>query len=113
MNILILEDNSQRVETFIELLNPHNLVITENANVAIEHLTNSIFDIIFLDHDLGEGNGTGSLVSSFLSRCTENRNNESFIVIHSWNIAAVEDMKKDLPQAHAIPFASNAFYEMF
>jgi hypothetical protein len=112
MRILILEDNGQRVNTFIEKFRGHELIITENAYDAIEYLTIGIFDVIFLDNDLGEGNGSGTLVSSFLRESPSNSNNEAFIIAHSWNVPAVKMMLEDLPQAVSAPFNTDEFFNI-
>jgi hypothetical protein len=75
-------------------------------------LTTGVFDVIFLDHDLGKENGSGSLVSAFLRESTDNKNNNSAVVIHSWNIAAAQKMCLDLPGAKIAPFATDTFYSI-
>lgn len=110
MRILVLEDDSYRITIFVNKFHNHELVITENAYDAIEYLTTSTFDIIFLDHDLGKDNGSGSLVSSFLRESENNSNNNAHIIIHSWNMPAAYAMMSDLPGAILVPFASKEFY---
>jgi DNA-binding response OmpR family regulator len=112
MRILVLEDDSYRVGIFVNKFHEHELIITENAYDAIEYLTTSTFDVIFLDHDLGFDNGSGSLVSSFLRENVNNRNNKAQIIIHSWNIPAAHNMLKDLPDSYLVPFASQEFYSI-
>lgn len=109
MRILILEDDSSRVKNFIELLHIHQLDITENAYDAIELLDKKIYDLIFLDHDLGESNGSGSLVAAFLSQLEDNK---ATIVIHSWNVAASNAMVGYLPNAWQAPYNTDAFYDL-
>lgn len=106
MRILILEDDGGRVNTFIELLHRHQLDITENAYDAIDMLEEHRYDLIFLDHDLGEDNGSGSLVASFLSQM----NNEATVAIHSWNVPASRAMVGYLPDALQVPFNTDSFY---
>lgn len=112
MRIFILEDDSTRVNSFIELFYKHDLTITENAYDAVEMLGRELFDLIFLDHDLGDGNGSGSYVSSYLRENPENMNNDVAIVIHSWNIPATESMMKDLPGSFGAPFNTVAFFDL-
>jgi len=112
MRILILEDDGTRVNNFIELLHSHDLDITENAYSAIDMLESKVYDIILLDHDLGDGNGTGSLVSSFLATYPENPNNRADIVIHSWNTPAAMSMVRDLPQATWAAFNTEEYYDV-
>ena len=83
MRILILEDDGMRVNNFIELLFRHDLDITESAHEAVALLEEKVYDLLLLDHDLGEGDGSGSVVSCFLCAYPENPNNDAEILIHS------------------------------
>lgn len=112
MKILILEDDGGRVNNFIELLHNHSLDITENANDAIVLLKANVYDIILLDHDLGEGNGSGRDVSDYLNNFKDNLNNKSIIYIHSWNAPASTNMLNDLPTAVWIPYNTEEFYDI-
>jgi DNA-binding response OmpR family regulator len=109
MRILILEDDSMRVNTFIELLHNHQLDITENAYDAIDLLDEKAYDLILLDNDLGEGNGSGTLVAAYLAQLSELR---ATIIIHSWNAPASNAMTGYLPQAYQAPFNTESFYEL-
>ncbi len=112
MRILILEDDGHRVNNFIELLHNHDLDIIENAYEAVSLLESKVYDIILLDHDLGEGNGTGSIVSSFLCMYPDSPNYRADIVIHSWNTPAAMNMLRDLPRAVWAPFNTEEFYDV-
>jgi len=108
MRILILEDDGNRVNNFIEMLHKHTLDIIENAYDAIDLLEENVYDLIFLDHDLGEGNGSGSLVAAFLSHMEDNK---AVIVIHSWNVPASNAMLGYLPKAYQAPYNTENFYD--
>ena len=112
MRILILEDDGNRVNNFIELLHVHDLDITENAYEAVSLLESKVYDVILLDHDLGEGNGTGSIVSCFLRMHTDNPNYYAKILIHSWNAPDYMNMLKDLPRAKWAAFNTEEFYDI-
>ena len=112
MRILILEDDGGRVNNFIELLYTHDLDITENAYEAVSLLEAKVYDILLLDHDLGEGNGNGSIVSNFLRMNSDNPNYNAEILIHSWNTPASMSMLKDLPRAMWAPFNTEEFYDV-
>ena len=112
MRILILEDDGMRVNNFIELLHVHTLDIIENAYDAIDLLEANEYDLLLLDHDLGDGNGSGSLVSSFLRNNQDNPNYSADILIHSWNAPASRAMLEDLPRAVWAPFNTEEFYNI-
>lgn len=112
MRILILEDDGHRVNNFIELLHNHDLDIIENAYEAVMLLESKVYDIILLDHDLGEGNGNGCIVSNFLGMYPDSDNYRADIVIHSWNTPAAMNMLRDLPQATWAPFNTEEFYDV-
>jgi len=112
MKILILEDDGSRVNNFIEILYVHDLDITENAYEAVNLLEAKVYDIILLDHDLGDGNGNGGIVSNFLRMNTDNLNYNADILIHSWNAPASMSMQKDLPNAMWAPFNTEEFYDV-
>jgi hypothetical protein len=112
MKILILEDDGSRVNTFIEKFYIHDLTIIENSYDAIDLLDQIVFDHIFLDHDLGDNNGSGSDISAFLQSHPSNSNNQANIIIHSWNSPAAKNMLKDIPNASWIPFNTESFFEV-
>jgi len=112
MKILILEDDGNRVNTFIEKFYIHDLTIIENSYDAIDLLDQTVFDHIFLDCDLGDRNGSGLDVSAFLQSHPSNLNNQANIIIHSWNAPATKNMLKDIPSASWIPFNTESFFEI-
>ena len=109
MEILILEDDGARVNNFIELFHNHNLDITENAYEAMELLDHKDYDLILLDHDLGDGNGSGSLVAAYLAQLP---GLTATIIIHSWNVPASNAMLGYLPSAYQAPYNTESFYEL-
>jgi len=112
MRIFILEDHTNRVNYFIERFSQHELTITESAFEAVDYLSSQSFDVIFIDNDLGEGNGQGADVAAFLADNPENPNNEAIIIIHSWNMPAAHAMKYQLPNAAILPFNSVEFFDL-
>ena len=109
MRILILEDDGMRVTNFIEIFQGHTIDATESAYGAMELLDINTYDLIFLDHDLGEGNGSGSLVAAYLAQLP---GLTATIVIHSWNTPASNAMLGYLPQAFHAPFNTEIFYDL-
>lgn len=63
MRVLVLEDEQYRRQYFAEQLARHDLTFALDAGTAIERLQREQFDAIFLDHDLGPGDGTGQDVA--------------------------------------------------
>lgn len=112
MRILILEDDGSRVRFFIERFGKHDLSITENASRAIKYLEDYVFDYIFLDNDLGSGNGEGIDVADYLQYNPDNLNNKAIIVVHSWNVPAVRTIQDKLPYAFAAPFNTETFFNL-
>lgn len=97
MKILILEDNPNRMLVFRTHLKDHEIDHFETAWLANEALKKNIYDIIYLDHDLGGQvyvdydtiNGTGTDTALVIPK-TENRN--ARIVIHTHNPAGAQRM---------------------
>lgn len=109
MRILILEDSIERVKYFIERFSDHELTITENAQDAIAYLSECVYDYVFLDHDLGENNGNGADVASYLgSGMTINI--DAYVIIHSWNMPASAVMLRLCPGAFVLPYGTDSFY---
>jgi ActR/RegA family two-component response regulator len=112
MRVLVLEDDSNRVISFIEKFGNHSLLITEDAFEAIVYLDEELFDYIFLDYRLGKDSGSGFDVVNFLENESDNLNNNVNIIIHSWDVAAVGEMLSKLPNAVYIPFGSDDFFNL-
>lgn len=112
MKILILEDNYARIQFFKNCFGGHDVMLTEESIIAIGHLIEEIFDLIFLDNDLGIGNGEGLDVANYLHLNPDNLNNQSTIIVHSWNTVAARQMKKLLPKAIVAPFSMKFFDDL-
>lgn len=119
MRIFILEDDKERIKTFKRKLIGHEVVLAETAQQAINILgtrkdadNESLFDLIFLDHDLGGkqyvdsfDKNTGSEVVRWMIRdmglCPT-------IIVHSMNVREAPLMVWDLNKAgfvcHRIPY---------
>lgn len=112
IRLLILEDDGARVRFFIERFGKYDLKITENAYKAIQYLEEHTFDYIFLDNDLGPGNGEGVDVAEYLQYNSDNPNNEAIIIVHSWNVPATGMIKAKLPNVIAAPFNTEIFFDL-
>lgn len=116
INILILEDDEDRIkqfkERFFSLFNgkDKNLIISvieyaRTAKEAIEFLKKTThYDIIFLDHDLGnrvfvssDDENTGSEVVRYLVENANHYTNTKFI-IHSFNPLGAKNMLNNIKE---------------
>jgi CheY-like chemotaxis protein len=109
--IFILEDNDSRVEFFKWYFkNPdYEVSYAKDVDEAKGLFTiNQPFDIILLDHDLGdevyvdsEEDNTGYQFAKFIITKDISR---SFVIIHSLNPVGADNMKGLIPSAMKIPF---------
>jgi len=116
INILVLEDDPNRIiqfrDRFFSLFNGREAPIVRGvvyyARTAEEAITllkeQTHFDMIFLDHDLGDrvfvsddDENTGSEVVRFLMKNANEYNNTRFI-IHSFNPIGAESMFNNIKQ---------------
>ena len=107
MRILVLDDDKARLELFQRNLIGHLVTCVETAPEAIQQLTEQVFQVVFLDHDLGgkvfqeSGEGTGWEVAKWLS---ENPTRKPVLtVLHSFNEAGRKNMLALLPEAVEAP----------
>jgi CheY-like chemotaxis protein len=112
MKVLILEDDRNRIDLFMAKFHAYDTYVTGNVYQAIDYLKDNTFDCIFLDHDLGEHNGCGMDLVTYLYNNPNNLNNDAIIIIHSWNIVAASSMKNVLPQAICAPFNGEVFLNL-
>lgn len=106
-NILILEDDETRIkyfqQRFLNVSSTHQIYYARTAQQAISLLsTIDKFELIFLDHDLGnrvfvstDDENTGSEVVRFLIKNSHKYINTYFI-IHSFNTVAAKQMLDDI-----------------
>lgn len=105
--ILVVEDNASRVCLFKKLLSEYKVDFCDSADQSIELLKQYSYDVIFLDHDLGNREyvdsndaNTGYQVAKFI----ESNSIESKIFIHSLNPVGVQNIKFVLPNAEVVPY---------
>ena len=108
MNVLICEDNLERIKKFKRALINDTLFIVHASKDAIAYLRSGTIDVLFLDHDLGktglpepsdEKSGYG--VAEWLERNPKYRPKK--IVVHSLNSDGAENIMRALPGAQYIP----------
>ncbi|MGD9697465.1 cyclic-phosphate processing receiver domain-containing protein [Acinetobacter sp.] len=129
-NVLILEDDENRMEQFYKSFEMYqdahdvqfNVCHVETAADAIAELSaglqltddinsaSSMFDLVFLDHDLGgevyvslSDENTGSAVARWISEHTESIN-KAWVIVHSLNHFGARNMCSLIPGAFYIPF---------
>lgn len=115
MNVLIVEDEVERIEAFKKNNPGHDITWTLDPAEAISLLGTQKFDIICLDHDLGYEPGTNKelntmpMVEYLRIEWGDSWNDNTFIILHSINRPARDHMLLTLQrvqcQALAIPFA--------
>jgi len=107
MRVLILEDDPARKAQFEELFKDHHVRITSIASTAIDLLMTERWDLLSLDHDLGDkvmvesGPGTGYEVAVYLEEFPERK--PACIMIHSLNTVGAGRMRQALPEAAMFP----------
>lgn len=99
MNILILEDNIDRINKFKELFDNQELFIFDNVKDAYHACVNNEFAVMFLDHDLDNRIWVNSNEENtgyqFIKYLVENNNHQcknSLIYIHSMNPVGANNM---------------------
>ena len=105
MRILILEDDPIRMKIFNRKLFNHTIDHAEHAADAIDFLKANKYDLIFLDHDLGDTQinfdpeDCGMLVAQYIAA----NNIETPVIIHSFNVVAAGKMLELLTSATYAP----------
>lgn len=100
MNVLILEDDPNRIGKFKRELIGHNVSHTDQVDLASSWLSSNNYDLIFLDHDLGgahyvssEEYNCGYTFAKFLAEfLLENRDLSPYVLIHSCNHGGAANM---------------------
>ena len=105
MRILILDDDENRHRAFIGALRGHSLTHAWTSQEANHHLHDPAhdgFDVVFLDHDLGEfgehSAGTGLHVAHEVAGLSEDRR-PTLTVVHSHNPDGAAEMMRVLYRA--------------
>lgn len=104
MKILFLDDNQYRIFTAVSKLGKDNdLHVVTTAKEAIEMLEDHVFDVVYLDHDLGvrvyQSSDEENCGMEVVRWIIKNLPPIDKIVIHSWNIPAAKQMWKMLYSA--------------
>jgi CheY-like chemotaxis protein len=105
MKIFVLEDSAERIESFKKWLAGNDVTYVEDAATAHPLLKNVKYDLIFLDHDLGNR----SMVSSddpntgyaVAKEIIHGVNHSTQVVVHSMNPIGAANIMGVLPNNHA------------
>ena len=106
MTILILEDDDGRIEHFKKRFPDDDLHIVKHAQEAIDLLKENEYDLICLDHDLGDQQmewdpeDCGMLVPDYLS---ENPQESAKVIIHSFNTPRAMRMQWQIEGSQYMP----------
>lgn len=104
MNILILEDDENRIRIFKHKFKKHWVITTDIASQAIKYLQTTVFDYIFLDHDLGgqqmqwDEQNCGMVVVDYMCNNLLSNKNKVICIVHSYNTPRGIVMKQKLQQ---------------
>lgn len=108
LRILILDDDELRHAAFSKQLIGNVVVHVATAGEAIANLeNNALYDVIFLDHDLGgsqmveSGPGTGYEVAQWLEAHPDKQ--PRTIILHTFNPVGAKNMRACLPGAQWLP----------
>lgn len=110
LNILIVEDNKERIAEFKQRLVGNNVIVVNQSRDGIARLRAGDIDVLFLDHDLA-GTGepepssehTGYEVAEWLEK--NPRFQPGQIIVHSLNPTGRKNILAALPNAIELPFA--------
>jgi len=95
LNILFVDDDADRYRAFARKKRPQDrLVYVETVESALDMLRSEVFDIVFLDHDLGEGNLEGKDLVKYI--CAQQMPLDCIFIIHSMNSVGGMNMKNML-----------------
>lgn len=115
--VLFLDDNLERHTAFKEKFKypDTNVVYIETVNQAIKELDSTIYDVAFLDHDLGgkifvkEVEGTGYEVALYIKKMPPEKRPYQ-VILHSHNPAGAIRMYNaligEVKKVQIIPFSA-------
>jgi len=100
VDILILEDNVERISSFMAVLHDHHVEYCMSSKSCVKLLYERKWDWLFLDHDLGEEHlvGTGYDVAVWLEAHPEFMPAKG-VILHSSNAVGRARMAQALPDS--------------
>lgn len=111
MRILVLEDNPYRVKKFRRELIGNIVDCAVDVRIATSFLVAHKYDLMFLDHDLGQQEMVDSSEEDTgyqfaLAIAADERNRNVAVVVHSCNPAGADNIVAVLPSAAKVPFTA-------
>jgi hypothetical protein len=114
MRIFVLEDDRQRNLLFREVAIGLDATFAESYSDAVQKFAPP-YDVIFLDHDLGDrvhvdsnDQNTGAAFTRWMPPCPIDA--APVVIVHSYNPSGAENMRKTLEDkgytTHYIPFGT-------
>lgn len=108
ISILFLDDDITRWQLFLQRFGHLEVKWVKTAQECIKELEDHVWDIVSLDHDLGEDDGCGMDVVRYI---TYEQPFVNVIAIHSWNQPAASLMHERLWDTHL--WEGNLYREVF
>ena len=105
--ILVVEDDSKRINTFIEYLGGNKLKIVDTVDWAIIELEVAKYDYIFLTGEVGYFKESCVEVVEYI---LDDLSYQPFVILHIIDILTVDKINNLLPEASWKPFGSDEFY---
>lgn len=100
MRILVVDDSPERMTNFRGCLSSHDVVYAMGCEEAEPHLSER-FDLMFLDHDLGDSELTGVHLAKAIA-ASENAITPA--ILHSANSAGAREMQFYLRNSKIVPY---------
>lgn len=101
ITILFVDDDQNRHDLIrkVFFFSGFSVVHTTTADNAILLIQERSFDIICLDHDMGEGKNGKDVAKVVAMSAVDQSKFPMFVWIHSWNIVAAREMQSILQSA--------------
>ena len=115
MKILVIDDSQDRMEIFVKCFSSseHEISYAKCYDESIVALDSNVFNVVFLDHDLGEDKTGHDIAKHILEK-----GQTPIVVIHSMNVPAATNVQKMLigsaypSNVVVVPFGSMMFYSI-
>jgi len=109
--VLVLDDSFERRKAFAEALERCQVKFVATSKEArIALIDEDLFDLVCLDHDLGESKaaGSGLEVAEFIARDMRDKI-PRWVLVHSSNVPAADRMSHELEDARSCGVIQSAY----